>query len=64
MIDMSISDCKHCGTHTNYINQDKDTKGDIFRFDLCIYCEDKIFSMMNTQERLQTLCRWTFGDRR
>jgi hypothetical protein len=64
MIDMSISDCKGCGAHTNYVHTSDDATGQVFKFDLCVYCEDEVFSLMSEQERLQSLCRITFEDRR
>lgn len=64
MIDMSISDCKRCGAHTNYIHSGVDATGYVFKFDLCVYCEDEVFMMLTEQERLQSLCRWTMEDKR
>ena len=64
MIDMSIDKCRICGIKTSYVYTGNDAQGDIFEFDLCIDCEDYINQLITKSERMASLTRWTWDDKR
>lgn len=64
MIDMTIDRCKVCGLKNTYLYQGSDASGDVFTFDVCDDCEQKAMNIMTERERVESLGRWTFGDKR
>lgn len=63
-VDMTVDKCLMCKTTEVYLYAGQDAYGDVFKNDVCIDCEEKAEALMTQPERLQTLCRWTFEDRR
>ncbi len=58
-VDMSIDKCIMCHTTNTYMCADESADGSIYKFNLCIRCEEDADSRMTRAERIQTLCRWT-----
>lgn len=64
MIDMTIDHCRVCGYKESYIYRGADAQGDVFKFDVCDICEQKAMNMMTERERVESLYRWTWEDKR
>lgn len=63
-IDVTVDNCILCKTTDTYVYTGEDADGTIFTNSICINCEERAEAMMTQPERLQTLCRWSFGDKR
>ena len=63
-IDMTLDNCRVCGFKETYLYTGNDANGDVFSFDVCDVCEQKAYSIMDSKERIDSLMRWTFGDKR
>jgi hypothetical protein len=63
-VDLTVDRCRVCGLRDAYIYTGEDASGDVFTFDICETCEQGAHKLMTDSERLESLYRWTFGDRR
>lgn len=62
-IDLTIDKCIMCKVTDTFIYAGQDATGLIFNNDVCIDCEERAEALMTQPERIQTLYRWTTGDK-
>ena len=56
--DVIIEDCVHCGSHdVRLFKGDEEATGEIFRFDLCLKCDDMVSKLFTSEEACMSLNR-------
>jgi hypothetical protein len=63
-VDVTLDNCRVCGLRDTFVYTGDDASGDIFSFEVCDRCEQEAYDRMNAKERVDSLMRWTFNDKR